>query len=142
MRPENYGQRAARLRAEGMAALAEPVLGRWLTPDFAGSHPETVAWLRNMLLSTPAEGYAATCEALQALDLLGELPRITAPTLVIAAAEDQSTPVHQAREIASRIAGSKMVAISGASHMANVERPDEITNGLLSFLQGTTGASH
>jgi 3-oxoadipate enol-lactonase len=141
MRPQDYGQRAAKVRAEGMAAIAEAVVGRWLTPDFAATHSETVAWLRSMLLTTPAEGYAATCEALQALDLLGDLSRVTAPTLVIAAAEDQSTPVHQAREIGSRIAGSKMVVISGASHMANVERPAEVSDYLLSFVPGGAGAS-
>ena len=39
--------------------------------------------MKSWVLDTPDEGYAASCEAIDAMDLLGGLPGIAAPTLVI-----------------------------------------------------------
>jgi pimeloyl-ACP methyl ester carboxylesterase len=54
--------------------------------------------MRSWVLDTPDEGYAASCEAIDAMDLLGGLPRITAPTLVISGLRDPAIPPeHQVR---------------------------------------------
>src|SRR5437762_2881027 len=81
------------------ASVADAVIGRWFTPSFAERRPDTVAAIRAIFESTPAEGYAATCEALAQMDQRPDLPRIVAPTLVIAAEHDQSTPPEQSREM-------------------------------------------
>ena len=76
-----------------------------------------------MLVATPAEGYAACCEAIGAMDLR-ELPRrITAPTLVIAGAEDPATPPEHGREIAAAIAGARLEARRARRPSRNVELP-------------------
>jgi 3-oxoadipate enol-lactonase / 4-carboxymuconolactone decarboxylase len=64
--PENYRHRAARVRADGIAPLADGVIARWVTPAFLEA-PETTG-LRTMLLRTPPEGYAACAEAIGAAD--------------------------------------------------------------------------
>jgi hypothetical protein len=51
--PENYRDRAARVRADGIALLADGVIARWVTPAFLEA-PETTE-LRTMLLRTPPE---------------------------------------------------------------------------------------
>jgi 3-oxoadipate enol-lactonase len=89
-----------------------------------------------MLLSTPAEGYAGGCEALSTMDLRPDLARITAPTLVIAGSEDQSTPVAQSKEIAATIPGARLDVVSDASHLANLARPEEVTDLILNFISG------
>ena len=134
MRPQDYAARAQQVRKQGMASVADAVIGRWFTPAFAARRPETVASIRALLLSTPAEGYAGACEALAAMDLRGDLPRIEAPTLVIAAAEDPSTPPEQSREIAQRIPGAELVIIDKASHLANVEQPEAVADRILAHL--------
>ena len=134
LRPEDYAVRAWRVREHGMASVADAVLARWVTTDFAARQPRTVEWVRGMLLSTPAEGYAGACEALQAMDLRNDLSRIEKPTLVIAGADDQATPVQQSREIGRHIRHSKLVVIPGASHLANVVQPEAFTKHILSFL--------
>ena len=45
-----------------------------------------------MCAATSAEGYAGSCEAIAAMDLRPDLPRITAPTLAIAGEDDPATP--------------------------------------------------
>jgi 3-oxoadipate enol-lactonase len=133
-RPDDYAARARLVRAQGMAAIADGVIGRWFTPGFLARRPDVVAWSKALLLATPPEGYGATCEALAAMDLRDDLPRIAASTLVIAAGEDQATPPELSREIARRIPGAEVVVIPDAAHLANVEQPEAVTNNILNHL--------
>jgi len=137
-RPEDYAERANVVRAQGMGAIGDTVIGRWFTPAFQARRPDDVAGIKSILLATPPEGYAATCEALAAMDLRNDLARTTASTLVIAGAEDQSTPPERGQEIAGRIRGARFVIIPGAAHLANVEQPEAVTNRILGHLQAPT----
>jgi 3-oxoadipate enol-lactonase len=78
-----------------------------------------------MLLSIDPEGYARCCEALAEWDIREELGKIRAQTLVIAGAEDPSTPPSHGELIASRIRRARFEVLQRAAHLANVERPDE-----------------
>ena len=80
-----------------------------------------------MLAATAAEGYAGCCEAIAAMDLRPLLGRITAPTLIIAGADDPATPPEHAERIHAAISGSRLVVVPGAAHLANVERPDVVS---------------
>ena len=53
-----------------------------------------------MLTSSDDETYAQCCEAIAAMDLRADLARISAPTLVIAGADDPATPPEHSRRIA------------------------------------------
>jgi 3-oxoadipate enol-lactonase len=134
MRPEDYATRAQQVREHGLASVADTVIGRWFTPAFVARHSETITWVRAMLLATPAEGYAAACEAIAAMDQRGELPRIAARTLVIAGAQDQATPPEQAYEIARAIPGAEAVVIPDAAHLANFEQAEPVTLQILRHL--------
>lgn len=137
-RPEDFTERARKVRDQGLGAVVDAVLARWLTPTFAATHPETIAWIRTMFLATPAEGYAAACEAIAAMDQRADLPRIGARTLVIAGAQDQATPADQAYEIARTIPGAEAVVIPAAAHFANFEQPEPVTREILRHLTAGT----
>jgi 3-oxoadipate enol-lactonase len=130
-----WAERAAMVRAHGMAAIADAGLARWFTPGFAERHPRTVARWREVLLGTPAEGYAACCEAIQVMDLLPVLPRIQAPTLVIAAREDPATPPEHAERIAAAIPGARLELLADAAHLANLAQPERVSRLVLKFLE-------
>ena len=130
-RPDDFAARAQTVREHGMESIADALIGRWFTPAFPARHPEIIGRIRAILLATPREGYAGACEALAQMDLRNDLPRITAPTLVIGAEQDQSTPPEKAREIAQRIPGAEFVLIANASHLANVEQPEAIAEQIL-----------
>jgi 3-oxoadipate enol-lactonase len=127
-RPEDYAARARLVRQQGMAAVADAVIGRWFTPAFGARRPDVVAWIRSLLLATQPEGYAGACEALASMDLREDLPRIGAPTLLIAGAEDPATPPELSYEIARRVTSAQVVVIPAASHLAAVEQPEAIAN--------------
>ena len=125
---ERWHERAATVRAKGMAAVADASLERWFTPAFRGRSPDTVDRLRRTLLEIDPEGYAACCE------VLAELAAIRASTLVITGEDDLSTPPAHGRQIADSIEGADCLMLSPARHLANVERVEEVNRALLGHL--------
>jgi 3-oxoadipate enol-lactonase len=137
--PEAWHIRAATVRAEGVGAVADAVLGRWFTPGFASAHPDVIERMRRILSATPPEGYAGCCEAIAEMDLTPDLPSISAPTLVIAGEQDPSTPPEHGRRIADLIPGARFEVISPSAHLATIERPDLTTSMILRFLSDEEG---
>ncbi|MBH5333294.1 3-oxoadipate enol-lactonase [Streptomyces pactum] len=125
-----WEERAARVRREGLAALADTAESRWFTPGF--SAPRLVADHR---AADPA-AYAACCDALAAFDLRDELPSITAPTVLLAGREDPATPPAHLREIADAVPGASLTEIPGASHLAPCERPEAVLAALRTHWSG------
>ena len=123
-----YGERAATVRAAGTAAVvADAVVARWFTPEYAEAHPDVTGHYREMIGRIDPEGYAGCCEAIAAMDLRPGLSRITAPTLVIAGAQDPAITPEHGQAIADSITGARFAVVDPAAHLANVERPDAIT---------------
>ena len=125
--PEAWAERAALVRRAGMEAVADTVVARWFTPTFAAARPDVVASVRADLAATPPDGYAACCEVVGAMDLRADLGSIRAATLVIAAADDPSTPPEHARTIAAGIAGARLIVLPQGAHLVNLETPDVVT---------------
>jgi 3-oxoadipate enol-lactonase len=119
--PEPWLERAAVVRVQGLEPIADGIVGRWFTPE---APPEVVARFRQELVATPRETYAACCEALAGWDFRDRLAGVRVPTLVVAAAEDSSTPADQAQLIADGIDDATLVVLPDAAHLANVERPE------------------
>ncbi|MFI5839321.1 3-oxoadipate enol-lactonase [Catenuloplanes sp. NPDC051500] len=133
--PEGWAERARLVRAGGIAAIADGLVGRWLTPGFAAGHAELTGRLKDMILRTPPEGYASCCAVIAHMDLRPDLPRITAPTLVIAGRDDPATPPPHGQVIVDGIPGARLAVLPEAAHLANVERADAVTALLLEHLE-------
>ncbi|MGW0248668.1 bifunctional 3-oxoadipate enol-lactonase/4-carboxymuconolactone decarboxylase PcaDC [Nocardia goodfellowii] len=120
--PQGWLDRAAAVRADGTASIAEAVVGRWFTAGLAERDPALVARSRAMIEATDDEGYAACCEAISTWDGRADLPRISAPTLVLAGAQDPATPLSDLRLISEGIANSQLRELDPAAHLASVEQ--------------------
>ena len=138
LKPEDFTARAEAVRARGMAPIADQAIGRWFTAEFIARRPEAIAPLRAALMSANVEGYAATCDAIAAMDQREGLPRIKAPTLVLAGSADVVTPPAQAEQMAKAIPGAEVVVLPGAPHIADVEQPDAFSDQVVSFLAPST----
>jgi 3-oxoadipate enol-lactonase len=119
-----WQQRAATVRGNGMGAIADAVVARWFTPGF---RPDVVAAFTEMLVTIDAEGYAGCCEAIAGMDLRPVLGSITAPTLVIAGADDPATPASFAATIVDGLPSAELVVVSDAAHLASVEQADAVS---------------
>jgi 3-oxoadipate enol-lactonase len=131
---QGWLDRAAQVRADGTGSIADAVLARWFTAPFRATQPGPMAAFRAMLSGTPAEGYAGCCEAIAAMDLRPVLARISAPTLVIAGADDPATPPALAEEIIDGIGDGRVAVVDHAAHLASAERPDVVGPLLLDHL--------
>lgn len=131
--PEGWHTRAATVRAQGMGAIADAVMARWVTPGFMAT--PGAAGLRAMLLRTDPEGYAAAAEAIAAADLTVSTSELTVPALIIVGDQDLATPLASAEALQAAIKGASLVVLPGAAHIPTVEFPAEVAATMRQFLQ-------
>jgi len=133
--PQTWHERAARVRAEGMGWLVEPTRARWFTAGFLESNPDDSSRVLDMLASVSPVGYAGCCDALAAYDISARLGEITAPTRVIAGAQDPVSPPEVAQVLVDRIPDAHLVMIDDAAHIANVAQPEKVNAAVLAHLE-------
>jgi 3-oxoadipate enol-lactonase len=121
-------------RENGIAAVVDSTLERWFTKEFRARSPQAVERIAGMLRSTQLEGYLACATAVRDMDHRELLPRIKAPTLIIAGRHDPATTPEAAEYIHSRIPGSQLVMLD-AAHISNVEQAQSYTRTVLNFLK-------
>jgi 3-oxoadipate enol-lactonase len=137
---EFWLDRAATVRSAGLEPIADTIVGRWFTPEYAAAEPQTVQRYRAMLVATPPEGYARCCETLAAFDLRDHLGSVDVPTLVLAGGGDPVVSADDAAELQRGIPQSRLAILSPAAHLANVERRDEFNRELLAHLTAEVAA--
>ena len=104
----------------------------------AAAHPGLVARLQAMVAAADDEGYAGCCAAIAQMDQRPDLHRISAPTLVVSGAEDQAVPPEHQQAIADAVPGARLLTLSPAAHLANLEQPDAVTAALIAHATGGT----
>jgi 3-oxoadipate enol-lactonase / 4-carboxymuconolactone decarboxylase len=132
--PAMWTTRIATVRSEGMAAIAELAMGRFLSPEFAARNSEIADSVRRGLLAMAPAGYSGCGAAIRDMDLISRLGAITTPTLVIAGSRDISTPFEgHGDRIVAAIPGA-MTAMIEAAHLAPLEAPAAFASALIGFL--------
>ncbi len=136
MPPASAWQERARivLEAGSVEPIADAVVERWLTPEYAARHPEVRGELRAMLASTSPEGYAACCGAIGRMDLRDDLARISVPTLVISGSDDQATPPPRQELIAASSPGARHEVIDPGAHLVAVEQPAAVNKLIMEHM--------
>jgi 3-oxoadipate enol-lactonase/4-carboxymuconolactone decarboxylase len=128
----SWNDRIAKVRGEGMAAIADLAMGRFLSDAGEPAIYETV---RRQLLTMDAQGYAGCGAAIRDMDLAERIGAIAAPTLVVTGTRDTSTPFEgHGEHLVARIPGAAHVALE-AAHLAPLEAPQALAAALASFLE-------
>jgi 3-oxoadipate enol-lactonase len=120
-------------RNNGIHAVATATMERWFTQGFRERAPNEIARMIAMFEKTNIEGYLACSAAVRDMDHRELLPKITAPTLVIAGRYDPATPPEMNQFIADHIPSARLAFID-AAHLANVEQPQAYADTVLGFL--------
>ena len=131
---EMWASRIEAIEQDGIEAIADSIMERWLSAAFRRDRPEESAGWRNMLVRTPADGYLGTCAAIRDADLSAEAARIDVPVLCLVGSEDGATPPDLVRETVDLIKGARFHLIRGAGHLPCVEKPGEYAEVLTEFL--------
>ncbi len=74
-------------------------------------------------------------DCFQRLDITADLPRISAPTLVMVGEEDILKPRYYSEIIASQIPGALLVVVPGAGHALCLEKPAAFNTLVLGFVE-------
>jgi 3-oxoadipate enol-lactonase len=124
--------RIAQVQDEGLAAYARGAMERIFGRNWRQA-PE-MPRIRALLEGTPPEGWIGCAEAIAGTDFYTTTANLTLPTLVIAGANDGTTPPDLVRETAELIRGHRWALMRGAGHLPMVERPGDYAELLGDFL--------
>ncbi|WP_294228493.1 3-oxoadipate enol-lactonase [uncultured Shimia sp.] len=133
--PKMWEERIDALRTRGLPAMSDDIMMRWFSRDFQ-TRPELSHW-KAMLESTPAEGYAGCCAAIQGTDFYTPTSGLRLPTLGIAGSEDGATPPDLVRETVELIPGARMELLRRTGHLPCVENPETYAALLTDFMKET-----
>lgn len=129
-----WDERIQTVDKQGMSAVADETLDRWLSPDFQSHCPATTEQIREMILKTPVSGFIGCAHAIKNFNVKARLPKISIPALVMVGENDPGTPVESARQIHKNLHHSELAILPQAYHLSNIEAADEFNRRLLSFL--------
>jgi pimeloyl-ACP methyl ester carboxylesterase len=71
-------------------------------------------------------------------DVVRDLHKICARTLVLVGDNDVVVPLKMAEDCTGRITGARMVVIEQAGHVALIDQPDQFNSAVETFLQDET----
>lgn len=129
--------RIAAVRTGGIEAVRDAVVARFLSAAFRARRPDVTQAVSAMLTGTDPVGYIAACAALRDANLRAAVPSIRASALIIVGALDEATPPADAEALHNALAGSELLILPDAAHLANIEQPEAFTAALLAFLSPT-----
>lgn len=128
-------QRGAEAEAGGMAAIVDPTLERWFTPEFMSD--DAVARVRERLLANAPANWAAAWEAIAGHDALERLGSLTVPARVIAGELDRAITIDTKRALSEAFSDASFVVLEGSPHMMQIETAGRFADAIVDFLQDT-----
>lgn len=135
MDKEAWNDRVTKVRREGMGAITDLVMGRFLSPGFIGSQPAIAQSIRRQLLGMSAPGYAGCAAAIRDMDLAARVQDISCPTLIVTGDLDTSTPLEGHGDYLLATIPNARHAIVPAAHLAPLEAPLLLAQSITAFLK-------
>lgn len=120
-------------RAHRLSNSTDSILQKWFSRDYRMFNQTRI--FRQVLLSTPVEGYLGCCHAMKGTDFYTTTSGLRLPTLGIASSEDQVTPPDLVRETLDVIPGSKFHLMRRVGHLPCVEAPEAYAEVITKFLK-------
>jgi pimeloyl-ACP methyl ester carboxylesterase len=98
---------------------------------------ELVSTVKKMAMNIGQEAFIRQELAIMSrADSLPLLPAITCPTLVLCGRQDALTPLELHEEMARAIPGANLRVIEECGHLSTLERPEEVSAALVTWLSG------
>lgn len=131
----NRAATVARVQEQGVAVLADEMVGKLLSPATLKHQPELVERVREMMARQSVEGVVAALRGMaERPDSRPMLGNISVPTLVVVGADDTVTPIADAEAMVNAIPGAELAVIPEAGHLSNLEQPEAFNQALREFI--------
>ena len=128
-------ERVAKVRADGIASIADGVVKGGLSPYTYEHKPEIVGFVRELLLGQSRDGYAACCEAMAAANA-ADIGKIKCPVLVLAGSDDAVSPPANGEGFARELGNAEFLLIDQCGHWHPIEQPTTVNSALNAFFTG------
>lgn len=99
------------------------------------SRPGGLERAERVMAGVPPGTYRKAVALLTTFDRRALLPRIAAPTLLLAGAEDRTAPPSVMQRMAQWIPKAEFVVLDGCGHLGPMDQPDEFNRALADFLE-------
>jgi 3-oxoadipate enol-lactonase len=130
---QQWEERIAVAEKQGMDALVEPTVARWFPPEIIQRNPPYLDKVRQMVRTTPVNGFIGCAAALANHDFASAVATVTRPVLFMAGEKDGVTPAAM-RKLSAALPGSRYVELPGAGHISNLDEPQGFTRVIGDFL--------
>ena len=129
---QQWEERIAVAQKQGIAALVEPTVSRWFPPEILAKNPPHVDKVRAMIRATPVDGFIGCAAALADHDYAAAIAGVKCSVLFLVGEKD--APARAMRKLHEKLPGSRYVALPGAGHISNMDRPAEFNLAVAEFL--------
>lgn len=131
-----WDERIAMAKENGMPGMAEPTTSRWFTKTFVQDPANSTVMekIKEMVASTPLDGFVGCANALQNIKYGNKLGRINVPTLFICGEFDPAANPEYMGPMKEAVAGSELHVVPDAGHISNMENSYAFNAGLMDFL--------
>ncbi|WP_405492258.1 alpha/beta fold hydrolase [Nocardia sp. NBC_00511] len=132
-----YKRLALAVRLLGFRAVQQSVEPHMFGPSFrtaANARPIIRDWSARLRRLPRAALHRAVLGVAERHSIEDELAAIDMPTLIAVGADDHATPPDRSRELADRIAGSRLQILDDCGHTSTLEQPAAVTTLLGEFL--------
>ena len=132
-------QQAVEVLRDGTGPLADRLIGGMLTAGTRQRDKLLTGHVYDIMRSQQPVGMAGALRGMarrpDSTPLLGS---VRVPTLIVVGEEDQTTPLSDARKMASGIKDAELVVVPNAAHLTSLERPVEVNVAVRRFLERLT----
>jgi len=129
---QQWEERIVVAQTQGMAALVDSTIARWFPPETVAKNPPHLDKVRAMIRGTSVNGFIGCAAALAAHDYASAVATVKCPVLFMTGEKDgAAAPM---RKLAEKLPGSRFVALAGAGHISNMDRPAEFTKAIRDFI--------
>jgi 3-oxoadipate enol-lactonase len=129
---QQWEERIAVAQKQGIEALVEPTIARWVPPDIVAKNPPHVDKIRDMIRATPVNGFIGCAAALADHDYASAVTTVKNPVLFLSGEKDAAAA--PMRKLHEKLAGSRYVEVPGAGHISNMDSPAAFTKAIRDFL--------
>jgi 3-oxoadipate enol-lactonase len=129
-----WEERIAVAKSGGMPALVDSTLARWFPAETLAANPPHITKIRQMILSTPVNGFIGCSAALADHDFRSGVGKVRLPVLLISGEKDGTNAASMRQIQKEMVSGTRYFEIPGGGHISNMDQPAMFTKAVDAFL--------